>query len=303
MVAEGCSLTVRRLRGLAVSVVVAAVAPLLAWGAEAALYDGRSGGPVTLEEALQRVRPGQVVIVTEEHDIRRHHDNQLAVLQVLLRRGLRISTGMEFLEYPDQIWVDRYAAGRMAEAEFLRAVRWGGYPFEWYRPLVLFPRSAGGRALALNAPSFLSRALAQRGVEGLTGEERSWLPPGFQLGNALYFERFALDVRQHGDLSEEMVRRFFAAQSAWDDTMAWQSVEYLRAHPEQVLVIVVGDFHASYGGGLPDRLRARGAGPVLVISQVSADGLTAEDVARVVAPDPHHGARADVVWVTVQTPP
>ena len=248
---------------------------------------------------MQGVRPGHIVIVTEQHDIRRHHDNQLSVLQALKRGGLKISVGLEFLEYPDQAWVDRYVAGEMAEAEFLRAVRWDGYPFEWYRPLVLFPRSAGGRTLALNAPQFLTRALAQRGVDGLTDEERSWLPPGFQLGNALYFERFAEDVRQHGSLTEETVRRFFAAQSAWDDAMAWQSAEYLRAHPEQVLVIIVGDFHASYGGGLPDRLRARGAGPVLVISQVDAGDLTVEEVANLVAPDTRYGVRADVVWVTV----
>lgn len=288
---------------LMLAMVVVAMTAISAWGAAPALYDGRSGRPVTLDQALQAVRPGHIVIVAEEHDVRRHHDNQLTVLQALQGRGLKVSVGLEFLEYPDQVWVDRYAAGEMSEAEFLRAVRWGGYPFEWYRPLVLFPRSASGQALALNAPAFLTRALAQRGTEGLTDEVRSWLPPGFQLGNELYFERFAIDVRQHWSLSEETVRRYFAAQSAWDDTMAWQAVEYLRAHPDQVLVIIVGDFHASYGGGLPDRLRARGAGPVVVIAQIDAGDLAADAVARIVARDPRYGPRADVVWVTAEAFP
>jgi len=135
-------------------------------------------------------------------------------------------------------------------------------------------------------------------LAGLSDEERSWLPPNFQLGNDLYFERFATAVREHGDLQEDVVRNFFAAQSAWDDTMAWQARDFLIANPDQVLVIIVGDFHASYGGGLPDRLRARGVTSVLVISQVNAFGLSDEEIQSLIRPDPRHGMRADFVWLT-----
>lgn len=261
------------------------------------LYDGTSGQAVSLEHALQTVRPGQIVIVSEEHDVEQHHVNQLAVLQILRRQDVKVSVGFEFLAYPDQPWVDRYAGGTLPEPEFLRAVQWGGDPFDWYRPLLLFPAEAGGSARALNAPASLARALSQRGVGGLSDTERAWLPPDFQLGNARYFERFVEAVGQHGNLSESAVRNFFAAQSAWDDTMAWQAVAFLRGHPDQVLVIVVGDFHASYGGGLPDRLRARGAANVLVISQMSGAGLDDVALQQSLRPDPRHGVRADFVWV------
>ncbi len=79
--------------------------------------------------------------------------------------------------------------------------------------------------------------------------------------------------------------------------------ELLRAHPEQVLVIIVGDFHASYGGGLPDRLRARGVTSMLVISQVNRFGLDDDETRRLVVPDPRHGVRADYVWVTEERLP
>jgi len=263
------------------------------------LYDGTTGRAVSLEHALQAVHPGQIIVVGEEHDVEQHHVNQLAVLQVLKRMNLKISVGFEFLSYPDQFWVDRYAAGTVGEPEFLRAVQWGGDPFEWYRPLLLFPAESGGAARALNAPASLARALSQRGVGGLSDTERSWLPPDFQLGNARYMERFAEAVRQHGELSETAVRNFFAAQSAWDDTMAWQAVEYLRGRPDQVLVVIVGDFHASYGGGLPDRLRARGAAHVLVISQVNGAGLDDAERQEVLRPDPRYGVRADFAWLTI----
>lgn len=257
------------------------------------LYDGSTGRAVSLEQALGEVRPGSIVIVSEQHDVEQHHVNQLAVLQVLKRLNLHVSVGFEFLSYPDQTWVDRYVRDEIQEREFLQVVHWGGYPFDWYRPLLLFPREAGGQARALNAPEQLAGALAHKGTDGLSADERSLLPPDFQEGNALYFERFAHDVRQHGDLSETAVHNFFAAQSAWDDTMAWQALEYLRGHPDQVLVVIVGDFHAMYGGGLPDRLRARGAAKVLVISQV-VDGQ--------IAPDQRYGVRADFVWLTLEGP-
>lgn len=261
------------------------------------LYHWRTG-PVTLEAALLGIGPGHVLIVTEEHDVARHHENQLAVLQALQQRGLRVSVGLEFLAYPDQPWVDRYVRGEIAEDAFLRTVRWGGTPFEWYRPLILFPRTAGGETVALNAPEPVTKALAQRGLEGLSDEERSLLPPGFALGNAAYFERFAREVQQHGPLPETAVHNFFAAQSAWDDTMAWRAARFLEAHPEQVLVIIVGDFHASYGGGLPDRLWARGVTKTVVISQVDARGLDEAGVRALLAPDPRDGPRADFIWLT-----
>jgi len=266
------------------------------------LYDGSTGRAVSLEHALEQVRGGWIVIVSEEHDVEHHHVNQLAVLMVLRRLNLPVSVGFEFLAYPDQPWVDRYVRDEIQEPEFLRAVRWGGYPFDWYRSLLLFPREAGGSARALNAPQHLATALAHKGVGGLSADERALLPPDFQLGNARYLERFTRDVRQHGGLSEADVQNFFAAQSAWDDTMAWQALEYVRGHPDQVLVIIVGDFHAAYGGGLPDRLRARGAANVLVLSQVNGYGLSDVEVQQALAPDPRYGVRADFVWLTHEAP-
>ena len=261
------------------------------------LYHWRTG-PVTLDAALLGIGPGHVLIVTEDHVVARHHENQLAVLQALKPRRLRVSVGLEFLAYPDQPWVDRFVRDEISEEVFLRAVRWGGTPFEWYRPLIAFPREAGGETVALNAPEQVTQALAPRRPEGLSDEERSLLPPGFTLGNAAYFERFAREVQQHGSMPESAVRNFFAAQSAWDDTMAWRAARFLEAHPEQVLVIIVGDFHASYGGGLPDRLWARGVTKTVVISQVHARGLDEAGLQALLAPDPRDGPRADFIWIT-----
>jgi len=272
--------------------------PAVVWAAAApGIFDGRTGRPVSLEQVAQAVRAGDILIIGEEHDDAAHHANQLLVLEALKARSLRVSVGLEFLAYPDQIWVDWYVRGEISEPEFVRAVRWGGAPFAWYRPLILFPRGAGGDTVALNAPDALTRAIAQQGLDALSDEERGLLPPGFALGSALYFERFAQAVQQHGRLSEEAVRNFFAAQSVWDDTMAWRAVSYLAAHPDQVLVIIVGDFHAAYGGGLPDRLRARGATGVYTISQIGVGDLSDTEAQGLLTPDARYGVRADFIWL------
>jgi uncharacterized iron-regulated protein len=288
-------------RVLPLSVACAAILLVTAnaWSGPApGIYDGYTGQAVDLSQALGDVHAGHIVVIGEEHDDRQHHENELAVLRALLRQSLRVSVGMEFLAYPDQPFVDRYVRGDMAEADFLSMVHWGGTPFAWYRPLVLFPRDAGGETVALNAPEALTRAIAQQGLDALSDEERGLLPPGFGLGNALYFERFAREVQQHGRLTDAAVSNFFAAQSAWDDTMAWRAVTFISAHPDQVLVIVVGDFHVAYGGGLPDRLRARGAPTVWTISQVGIEGLSEAEMQARLNPDSRYGPRADYIWLT-----
>jgi uncharacterized iron-regulated protein len=283
---------------LSVAFLVAAPATTIAPG----IYHGSTTQPVSLERMLRDVRAGEVVIVSEQHDLRLHHEHQLAVLHALKNLKLKVSVGLELLSYPDQPLVDHYLRGEIQEPDFLRMIHWVGLPFEWYRPLILFPRESGGQARALNAPAHVVTALRQQGLVRLSADERSRLPPDFRLGNGLYFERFTREARQHGHLTERDVRQFFAAQSAWDDTMAWQVSEYLSAHPDQVLAVMVGDFHASYGGGLPDRLRARGVRNVLVISQVNGYGLSDDAMRRVLAPDPRYGARGDFVWLTWERP-
>lgn len=270
-------------------------APALAFAAQ--LQDGRSGGVVALEAAFAAVGPGSVLVLSERHDSADHHANQLAALEELARQGHAVTVGLEFFEFPDQPAVDGFVAGRMAEAEFLSLIGWSvANPFGFYRPLALFPARHGGTTLALNAPRALTRKISREGLAALTEAERALLPQGFALGNDAYRARF--EEIMGGHVPADALERYFAAQSLWDDTMASVAMGHLASHPDHVVAIIVGDFHAAYGGGLPHRLRARGASAVTVVSQVDGTGLTAEELLRETAPHPLWGPRADFVWVT-----
>jgi uncharacterized iron-regulated protein len=229
-----------------------------------------------------------------------HHEHQIAFLTELKNQNNHqtgIAVGMEFFSYPHQPQVNLYLQNQLAENDFLKAIGWGNNPFDFYRHQVLFPRQAGGWTQALNAPPWLSRKIAKEGLLSLTEEEKTFLPPQFQLGRPLYYQRF-VDAMGGGHIPEEAMQRYFVAQSLWDDTMAWQAANYLSHNPDHVLVIIVGDFHATYGGGLPDRLNARGIHKVLTVSQTTLQDYTPEERERLLEPDVKYGQRADFLWTT-----
>ena len=294
------------------------------------IYDGHRVEPQSLDSVIEKIQPGTVVVLSEYHDSVDHHKKQALFLHRLAEAGFNVSVGMEFIGYPFKKQVDDFLASKITEDEFLKAILWPGNPFEFYRELVLFPAHHSGRTLGLNAPQWLSRKISQGGFESLTPEEKEFMPPNFEMGNDLYYERFKEAVGGHGAAADDEIKaevaineepfddgiklhsqmvkhskneddrlyRYFMAQSLWDDTMAWQASSYINENPDQVLVIIVGDFHNVYGGGLPDRLVARGVQQLLTISQTRLfDDSKADNFAKV-APHPRYGNRADYVWVS-----
>jgi len=253
----------------------------------AQIFDGQSLSERPLDEVVQQIGPGTIVVMGEIHDNQAHHENQVSLMAALKAKGLPFNLGMEFLEYPDQKYVDAFLRGNILESEFLKLIGWSGLPFDFYRRQVLLPLSVGGWTFGINLPRTITRKVSQSGLTSLTDDERALLPPNFTLGNAAYYQRFSDVMKDH--VPPEALERFFISQSLWDDTMAWQALRRAETNPDKALVVIVGDFHAAWGGGLPDRLKARGARNVINISQVLDRGE--------VQIHPSYGARGDFIWV------
>lgn len=258
--------------------------------------------PLSLTAVAAGIKPGQIVVMGENHGLKTAQQAQVELLKALRDQGLKVSVGMEFFYYPDQQKVDAFRQNAMPEDVFLKDISWGQPAFDFYRDQVLFPRyDLGERTLALNAPRSLTSRVAKVGFGGLTAEEQKLLPPNFQLGRDTYKKRF-LDMMPH--LPDAAAgERYFAAQSVWDDTMAWQATEYIAQNPDQVLVIVVGDFHAQYFGGLPDRIQARSGQKPVVFSYVNGEGLTAQELQEQVEPSTVYGPRGDYIWLASEKMP
>jgi uncharacterized iron-regulated protein len=263
------------------------------------LYHGETGDFAELADITKQVQPGTVVIVSEFHGHTPHHKNQVAFLEQLKKdQGLTIiNVGMEFIEYPFQSYVDQYLIGGLDEPDFLRSIQWGAVSYNFYRDQVLFPLSAQGTTIGLNSPRWLNSKVGKAGVQSLTPEEASFLPPQFSEGGPEYFDRFK-EAMGGGHIPADKLKNYFAAQSIWDDTMAWKASEFIKANPNQILVIIVGDFHNAFESGLPERLRVRGVQNILTISQTDIFGLTEDEAKSEVQPHPKWGKRANFIWVS-----
>ena len=254
---------------------------------------------VSVAQIAGKVRPGQILVLGENHGLKTSRRSQMELLQALRDQGLRVSVGLEFFYYPQQPLVDAFRLGSLTETQFLQEIAWGQPPFDFYRDQAVFPRyQLGEQTMALNAPRALTSKISKVGIAGLEEAEKALLPPHFELGRASYKKRF-LSMMPH--LPDPATgERYFAAQSVWDDTMAWRASEFIKSHPDQVLAIVVGDFHAQYGGGLPDRIAARSGVAPTVFSFVNIQDLSESEIQDQVKPSPEYGIRADYLWVVVE---
>lgn len=259
------------------------------------LYDGQKLAPATLEALVSRVMPGTVVLLGENHGLAAHRDQHLQILQELRKKGLKISVGLEFINYTDQPAVDLYRNQKLSEEEFLKTIAWAGFGFEFYRPQLNFPDPQTEFSLGLNIPRTITSHISKNGIGSLTPEELSLMPPDFALGRDSYKERFMAAAGAHCKNPDNC----FAAQCAWDDTMAQTATQFLNAHPDQVLVIVVGEFHVQFGGGLGFRIQSRRPQTNIVsLSQIWAEDMTDNEIAAALQPSLTEGPRADFIWVS-----
>lgn len=265
----------------------------------AGIISGADHQALSLEQSLAAITPGTILVVGENHGLWTHQNQQMQILEALIAKGLKVSVGMEFFSYTHQDLVNSYLSGELAEADFLRNIEWGSPAYDYYRDQVRAPLRAGGWTWALNAPRFLTGKIAREGLASLTLEERALLPLDFTLGRASYKDRF-LALMPHLP-SQEAGERYFAAQSAWDDTMAWRVADFMAANSDHVLVIIVGDFHVAWGGGLPNRIKARlnsPQSPVVTFSLINTQNATAEEIANEIAPEEGGEIRADYIWLS-----
>ncbi len=269
---------------------------------------------------INNVNEGDVVLLGEQHGFYFHHRNQAKVIEALIQRGLSVSVGIEHIDYTKQAILDEFTLGDIEEEEFFKKIGrapadikdcymytelkgildpYTAAPFDCWLDQLLMPEklTSFGKALALNLPRSITGQVYKGGLKSLPADMLKLLPPNFEVGRDIYFERFSewMNSGGHGQLKPEQLEKMFIAQSLWDDTMAWQSVKYLAINPRHVLVAMVGDFHATYGGGLKDRILARNPDlQVWAMSQNFGEKEEKSNILESVLPHSVYGERADL---------
>lgn len=262
------------------------------------LISGVDQSIIKASDFYDSVEKGSLIVLGESH-AQNGEDNYDQVLQAeliseLQKRGLKVSVGMEFVAYTFQESLDAYLNSELPEEDFLKNIHWGRTDFTYYKQQVVSPLELGGWTYGINAPRSLTKKIFRKGFDSLSPEERALIPVDFERGNDHYFKRFVEAMGGHGD--PNFLENAFLAQSVWDDVMAFQTKSILEKHNPDVFIIIVGNFHVRYGGGLVDRLNVRGVENI--ISIVQTPNVKYDDDKRMKLATPHktYGEVSTFVW-------
>lgn len=264
-----------------------------------AITDLSSGEERTVSEFVDSIQPGNVILVGESHaevnQVPVDQLQQIQLIQQLMTKHKNVSVAMEFIPYTSQTEIDLFLNKQLTEEEFLLGVSWGQSPFEAYKFQVLSTKLGEGWTYGINSPAEVTRFIGKNGLGQLPLEFKSTLPPNFQLGSPLYKQRFfeQMSYMAHHGVNLDF---YFQSQSVWDDTMAWSISEIMKKDSQQILVVIVGQFHVMYNLGLPNRLKARGVTHVKSMVQMSVyKDVPPQDLSQLIN-DPIYGPIADYIW-------
>ena len=226
---------------------------------------------VTREALWADLADSRVVLVGEEHPNPAHHQVQLAALQGLHRTvGNRrpIAVAMEMFPGHMQPQLDRWVAGRFSEPEFLDAVQWygtWGFDPELYLPILRYAKTHRIPVLGVNIDRQVVRTVRKHGPAALDAKTRALLP-AIDPATTPYRIRLEEVFNSHPMMSKGGPFDFFvAAQQTWDGVMAKGMADWLRNHPDGLVIGLAGAGHIIHGHGIPHQLRHQGVDRVATL--------------------------------------
>lgn len=228
-----------------------------------------AGARLDAKEVIARAAQGSIVLLGEVHDSAEHHRWQLQTLAAVHALRPDMVIGFEMFPRRAQKALDRWVAGELSEADFLKATDWNTvWRFDpgLYMPLFHFARMNRIPMVALNISEPLRNAVRKNGFDSVAPAEREGLERPAAADGA-YIDRLLEVFRKH-DLSGKKradatrddpdFRRFVEMQELWDGAMA-QALRAAQARPGRPLVAgIMGRGHIAHGDGVPFQLKALG---------------------------------------------
>ncbi len=221
---------------------------------------------VSAAEVLNRLAGTQVVLLGEVHDRADDHRWQLDMLTALWRQQPDMAIGFEMFPRRLQPVLDRWVAGELNEAEFLKQAEWDkvwAFDPQLYLPLFRFAREHKLPMLALNVERELVRQVRTSGWAAVPESLREGVgqPAALQ---PRYLEELRATFDQHPAMkagaqdTETRFARFVEAQALWDRAMAEGIARFRQKHPGTRVVGILGAGHIRHGHGVPHQLRDLG---------------------------------------------
>jgi uncharacterized iron-regulated protein len=266
VIAAGCSLVPRPEQPTSTSAESVCV-PVGRW-----VIPGSSSRPTT-PEVVVRAAEARIVLLGEDHDRPEHHRWELQMLAALNGRRSSMIVGFEMFPRSVQAVLDRWVAGEIDAEQFLLESRWDdvwGLPSRVYMPLFQFARMNRLPMVALNVERKLIARVAEEGWESVPVEEREGVsdpaPPAAEYARKLgeIYADHARGGRTDMDDGEGQ-QWFIQAQLLWDRAFAEALSSAARAHPDALVVGVIGRGHIERGYGVPHQLASLGLRDVAIL--------------------------------------
>jgi len=222
--------------------------------------------------ALLMILPGlgqpRVVFLGEQHISEADHQAQLAALRELHAAGPVTVVAEMFTERAEgelQAW-----NGGAGLADFLPELwkREWGHPQELYRPIFAYARENSIPVAWLRPDPDYTKQIREKGPAAAVPRLGEVL-----IGPSSYRDFMAKIARDHGhgEPDQAMIDRLFTVQCFWDEFMAWRLADLANQHPEQTLVVLIGDGHLRDNEGIPWRLNRRAPELQLEVRRANAD--------------------------------
>ena len=242
------------------------------------------GEPVPMEAMVDDLASVRVVFVGEIHTIDRHHGVQTEILKLLAQRNRELALGLEMFSTDQQPALDKWQKGSGDLSELLKDLG----PHYWtnlsdYRSLLLAARDLEIPILGLNAPDFLVKKVARKGLESLTPEERKEIPADLEKIDPDHDRLLRMRLPVHRSFHGKGLDNIVLAQVLRDSTMARTAAQFIKSpHGSgRNLMVVTGTGHVNYGFGVPERVeRLTGFPYRIVLPTESGELVLSEEEMR-----------------------
>jgi uncharacterized iron-regulated protein len=229
------------------------------------LFDLAAQRELAPPQVAKRMMEARLVLVGEHHNNANHHKAQLEVIRFLHTEGVKVAVGLEMFRQDRQATLDRWVAGELKEATFIKAYL-DNWNFDWrlYRDIFRFARDNQLPLVGLNVGRDITSQVAYHGFQSLDQRQREELGAITCDVSADYmaYIRRAFGGHGHGGISD--FARFCEAQLVWDTVMAVKALEYLTVHPQRTMVLMAGSGHVQRPA-IPTQFRGRSTLPYLIL--------------------------------------
>lgn len=252
------------------------------------LLSGKTGAPVPYAEMLKDFEDSQIIYIGENHTDPVHHHIQLQVIRDLAARH-PTAVAVEMIDQTYQPILDQWSKGELSEQEFLEKIHWYAnwrYNFDLYRGIFETIREKGLPLIGLNLPFHIPAKIAVGGIGNLLPEDAAHLPQTLTLTDPDHRAYVENIFSMHKLKGRENFEHFYAAQCAWEDTMA---EAIARNFTQRKMIVLAGNGHIIRKFGIPNRVFSRTQAPFKTL-YLSPAGGTAEL------------SYGDYIWITGMEP-